>query len=367
MISIYFGMQLFLLVVTAESLSKIDNRKEYKMVDLKTKYMGLELKNPIIVGASPLTAHIDTIHKLEEAGAAAIVAKSLFEEEIQLERFKFDEDRKKYDERHAEMISIFPDIEHAGPNEHLMWVKKVKEEISIPVIASLNAVNRETWIEYAGLLQDAGVDGLELNLYHSPKDTQTMGSTIEVEQISMLKIIKEKISIPFSVKLSPFYSNVLNFVKQIDQNGVNGYVLFNRFFQPEIDIQSETHISPFNLSRSEDHRMSLRFTGILAGNIIGDICCSTGIFQGEDVIKMILAGASCIQIVSTLIQNQIDHIKKILGDIEEWMNQKGYLSLDDFKGKMSKNNSRDPWVYSRAQYIKLLLNPVSILINDSLP
>lgn len=329
--------------------------------------MGIELKNPIIAGASPLTANVDSIQKLEQAGIGAIVIKSLFEEEIQLEHFKFDENRKKYDERHAEMVTLFPQKEYTGPKEHLLWVTKVKEAISIPVIASLNAVNKDSWIQYAELLQKTGVDALELNFYNSPKDMQKMGTAIEIEQISILKILKDKISIPLSVKISPFYTNVLHFVSQIDQIGVSGYVLFNRFFEPDIDVQTEKPIFPFNLSRSQDHRLPLRYAGILSENIIGDICCNTGIFEGEDVIKMILGGASCVQVVSTLFHNNISHIGKMLDDMKEWMNHKGYMSIHDFKGKMNKRNSKDPWTYTRAQYVKLLMNPEEFIKNYPLP
>jgi dihydroorotate dehydrogenase (fumarate) len=325
--------------------------------------MGIEIRNPIIAGASSLTSNMDSIEKLESAGAGAIVIKSLFEEEIELERFKLDEDRQKYDERHAEMISIFPQTEHAGPKEHLMWVKKAKQNVSIPVIASLNAINRATWIEYAERLQETGVDGLELNLYHSPEDIQKMGSAVEVEQISILQMIRDKISIPVSVKISPFYSNVLHFMTLMDQIGVNGYVLFNRFFQPDIDVQKEKHLSVFHLSRKEDMGLSLKYVGLLSGYLTGDLCGSTGIFEGQDIIKMILAGASAVQVVSTLYQNQIDHIVRMLNDIRAWMDRKGYLSIQDFKGKLSKKNSKDRWAYSRAQYVKLLLNPQEFLEN----
>lgn len=333
------------------------------MVDLKTSYLGIELKNPIIAGASNLTADVETIEKIEEAGAGAVVLKSLFEEEVQLERFKFEEDQSKYNNRHPEMVTVFPELEHGGPKEHLYWVRKSKEAVSIPVFASLNAVNEETWIEYAGMLQDTGVDGLELNFYASPKEFESAGGEIEDQQISFLKKLKEKISIPLAVKLSPFYSNPLNFIKKLDGLGIDGFVLFNRFFQPDIDVSEEKNIFPFNLSIQKDNRLPLRFAGLLSEKINGDICTSTGIFDAEDVIKMILAGANCVQVVSALYKNKIDHIKKMLSGIEDWMNEKKYKSLNDFRGKLNKNNIADPWVYTRAQYVKLLLNPDEIKNN----
>lgn len=326
------------------------------MIDLKTTYMGIELKNPIIAGASELSSDMEKIKKIEKAGAGALVIKSLFEEQIQLETYKFDEEQAKYDELHAEMITVHPDIEHAGPAEHLMWVRKAKEAVKIPVIGSLNCVNKDTWIEYAKKLTETGIDGLELNFYTVPTNFDKSGDQIENEQIEILKAIKQAVSIPVSVKLSTFYSNPLNFISKIDKVGVNGFVLFNQFFQPDINITREANTFPFNLSQRKDHRLPLRFSGLLYNKINGDVCASTGIMQGEDVIKMILAGADCVQVVSTLYKNKIDHISKMLDGMEQWMDQKGYKSLDDFRGKLSQKNMKDPWVYKRAQYIRLLLN-----------
>lgn len=333
------------------------------MASLETTYMGIKLNNPVIAGASSLTSHMESIKKIEEAGAGALVIASLFEEQIQLERFKLDEDLEKFNYRHPEMINIFPCLEHAGPKEHLMWVKKAREAVKIPVIASLNAVNRETWVEYAYLLEKTGVDGLELNFFSTPSEFEREGSEIEKEQIGILREIKKNVSLPVSVKLSIHYTNPLNFIKRLDNEEVNGFVLFNRFFQPDINVEAEKHTFPFNFSSESDNRLPLRFTGLLYGNIKGDICTSTGIMNAGDVIKMILAGASCVQIVSTLFKNGISHIKIILQAMEEWMNGKKYENLESFRGKMSRKNVSDPWVYTRAQYVRLLMNPEELLKN----
>jgi dihydroorotate dehydrogenase (fumarate) len=335
------------------------------MASLKTSFMGIELKNPIIAGASSLTSHMGSIKKLEDAGAAALVFASLFEEQIQLEQAMLEEDLAKGDYRHAEMIDIFPDLEHAGPAEHLIWVRKAKESVDIPVIASLNAVNKETWIEYAGLLEETGVDALELNFYSVPSDFKKQGSEYEDEQIAILKELKKKISIPFSVKLSGYYSNPLNFIKRVDAVDVDGFVLFNRFFQPDIDINKEQNTFPLNLSNKNDNRFPLRYAGLLFGNVKADVCSSTGIMFAEDVIKMILAGANCVQCVSTLLKNKVTHIGTMIQDLEKWMDEKRYKDLDSFRGKLSRKNSKDPWSYARAQYVKLLLNPKKFL--DSPP
>ena len=337
------------------------------MIDLTTQYMGIKLKNPIIAGASKLTSNMETIKKLEASGVGAIVTASLFEEQIQLEKFKMDEDREKYSDRHAEMITVFPEVEHAGPKEHLHWVRKAKENLSIPVIASLNAVHEETWIEYARLLQETGVDGLELNFYASPRNFNRDAVSIEQEQISILERIKTNVKIPISVKLSPFYTNPLHFISRLDQAGVQGFVLFNRLFQPDIDAGKQENIFLFHFSERSDNRLPLRYAGLLSGNIQADICSSTGIFEGEDAAKMILAGATCVQTVSTLYKNGIEYITNMLENLKTWMEQKGYASLSEFRGKMNKKNSKDPWVYTRAQYVKLLMNPEEILGNVPLP
>lgn len=327
------------------------------MDGLRTTYLGTELRNPVIAGASSLTSSVTTIKALEQAGVGAVVISSLFEEQIQLERLQLAEELSEFDDLYAEMATVFPNLEHAGPQEHLMWVRRAKEAVNIPVFASLNAVNRETWVEYAKLLEETGVDGLELNFYATPTDFARDGATIEDEQIAIVRDIKGAVSIPFAIKLSPFYTNPLHFISRLDAEGVGGFVLFNRFFQPEIDVDEERHISPLRLSNEGDYGLSLRFAGLLFGNVGGDICCNTGLFSGEDAIKLILAGATCVQVVSTLYKNRVPHVRTLLETIEGWMAVKGYETLDDFRGKLSHGQGSDRWAYTRAQYVKLLLKP----------
>lgn len=331
------------------------------MADLKTTYLGKELKNPVIVGANEYTADLEKIKQLEDFGAGAIVIKSLFEEQIQLESLKLEEELSKFNDLTAEMTTIFPDLKHAGPEEHLMWVRKTKESIDIPVFASLNAVNRETWIDYAQKLSQTGVDGLELNFYAVPADFAKSAAEIETEQIEIIREIKTKVNLPVSVKLSPFYTNPLHFIAQLDKARVDGLVLFNQLFQPDIDPVKEKSIFPFNLSEKKDQRLPLRFAGLLSGKVNADICASTGIFDAADVAKMLLAGADVVQVVSTLYRNTMNQLSVILKDLEKWMDEKGYANLDDFIGKLSQQKSNDPWAYRRAQYVKLLLksNPLA--------
>jgi dihydroorotate dehydrogenase (fumarate) len=331
------------------------------MKNIKVKYMGIELDNPIIVGASNLALDPDSLKKAEEMGAGAIVYKSLFEEQIQLESFQMDEKLIEFNDLYAEMLTMHPHIEHAGPDEHLLNLRKASESISIPLIASLNAVNKETWIKYAGLISETGVDGIELNFYQTPSDFDKNAKDIEDEQINIVKQIKKNISIPVSVKLSPDYSNILNFIKRLDQAGADAFVLFNSFFQPDIDVVNMKHIKSFNLSNEGDYKKSLRYAGLLFENIKADICSSHGIFTGADVIKLILSGATCVQVVSILYKNGFSQINTIKKELEEWMDVKNFTNIDEFRGILSKNKlSSNPFVYKRAQYVDLLINSEEI-------
>lgn len=324
------------------------------MADLSTTYMGVELKNPLILGASNLVNKPEVIKELEEAGIAAIVYKSLFEEQIQLETFQLDEELNEYANRNSEMGRIFPDIAHAGPKEHLFNLKKLKENTSVPVFASLNALYEPSWVEYAKALEETGVDGLELNLYATPGYFEVGGASIEDKQFQIVKSVKKAVRIPVSVKLSPFYTNTLNFIKKLDEAGVDGFVMFNRFFQPEIDIDNEVFHFPWELTQARDHHLSLRYVGLLHGNIEGSVCASRGIYTAEDVIRLLLAGADVTQIVSTIYKNQPAYVGTMLSEIQAWMDKKGYKNLNDFRGNLSRKNLKDPFTYQRAQYVDIL-------------
>ena len=325
------------------------------MANLKTTYMGLELKNPFIAGASGYTANLDRIRQLEEAGAAAVVTASLFEEQIQYERFRLEEDLHQFDNLYAEMTDFFPQVKHAGPKEHLGWVKKAKQSVGIPVIASLNAVNRNIWSEWAVQLEDTGADALECNFYATPSNFEQSSGDVEDEQIEILGEVKNKIKIPVSVKLSAFYSNPLYFIKQLDEVGVQGFVLFNRLFQPDINVEEQKNNYRHNLSSGTEYEASLRYAGLLHGNIRGDVCANSGIMSGKDAIKMILAGASCVQVVSTLYKNKISILGNLIKEADSWMDAKGYKDLAAFQGKMDAKNNQDPGFYRRAQYVKNLI------------
>lgn len=325
------------------------------MADLKTTYLGIELKNPLIVGACNLVTDADALKQIEDAGAAAIVYKSLFEEQIQLERAQHDDNLEVYNERHAEMVTLFPKIEHAGPEEHLHALSKVVEQLDIPVIGSLNCVYDVTWGEYAQKIAETGVAGLELNFYAVPRDAEKPGKEIVEQQMAILKKVKHSVDIPVSVKLSPFYTNILRVITEMDKVGVDGFVLFNRLFQPDIDIEQEELVFPWYLSNAGDHRLVLRIAAMLYDNIKADIAGNTGILTGEDAIQVMLAGADVVQIVTTLYKNGIGYMKTMLNDINTWMDKKEYANIDAFKGKLSKKNINDPFAYKRAQYVDILM------------
>jgi dihydroorotate dehydrogenase (fumarate) len=324
-------------------------------MDLSTTYLGLKLKNPIIIGASNLVTDLNFLKKLEEAGAAAVVYKSLFEEQIQLENLENYHAEEDYGNRHAEMGSMLPPAEDTGPAEFLFNLTQARKALKIPLIASLNAVYDDTWYEYARKLEETGVDALELNFYAVPREFDIDDNSILQEQLDTLEGVKKSVKIPVSVKLSPFYTNPLYCIGELDKKGADGFVLFNRLFQPDIDLNKEALHYPYMLSNEDDNRLPLRFAGLLYHNIKANVCSNTGIFDGKDVLKMILAGADAVQVVSTIYKHGPKQIGKILQEMEEWMTAKKYTSLADFKGKLAKINIKDPYAYQRAQYVDILM------------
>jgi dihydroorotate dehydrogenase (fumarate) len=333
------------------------------MADLRTSYMGLELRSPVIVGANNLVKNTDNLKRMEDAGAGAVVYKSLFEEQVLLENLELAEAKTEYNERNAEMIRIFPEVDSGNPEieNHLIALRKAKEAVSIPVFASLNAVYDESWVEYARKLEETGVAGLELNFYTVPEKFDTEYIDIEMKQLKVLGMVRAAVKLPIAVKLSPFYSNPLKFITDLDKAGADALVLFNRLFQPDIDIDTEEPHFPYNLSNREDNRLPLRFAGLLYGNINATVCANSGVLSGSDVIKMLLAGADAVQVVSALYLNQIEVLSVFLKEVEKWMDAKGYEKLTDFKGKLSRKNSGDKLPYHRAQYMDFVRTTSEIL------
>ena len=323
--------------------------------DLSTTYGGLTIKNPIVIGASNLVNDVGNLVKLEEAGAAAIVYKSLFEEQLMLEAHQLDEMREYYSHLDPEHSTFLPKVDHAGPAEHLIKLKEARAEGKIPLIGSLNCIHDDAWLEFAMKMEDTGIDALELNFYNTVADSNIPSQTIEDRQVKTLELIRAGIRLPIFVKLSPFYANPLNLISRMDKLGVDGFVLFNRFFQPDINIEFENHHYPYNFSSESDNRLALRYAGLLHNNIQGSIISNTGILSGGDVIKMLLAGADSVQVVSAIYKRGISTITTMLEDIKTWMIKKNYGTLIDFQGKLSKENLTDPFAYKRAQYVDILM------------
>lgn len=324
-------------------------------VNLSTDYGGLKIRNPIIIGASNIVTDVNNLIKLEEAGAAAVVYKSLFEEQIQLESLQLDQLHESYSDLDAEHNSIFPAGHHAGPAEYLRQLRVAKKSVSIPIIGSLNCIHDHTWLEYSLRMADTGIDALELNFYNSNMDFDTKSDVIEERQIKTLQLVRENTALPLFVKLSPFYSNTLQFISKLDKIGVDGFVLFNRLFQPDIDVENEVHHFPYNFSSESDNRLALRYAGLLYKKISGSVVCNTGILTGKDVVKMILAGGDAVQMVSAIYKKGVHIIATVLNELETWMKRKGYTSLQDFQGKLSEENMTDPFAYKRAQYVDILM------------
>lgn len=331
------------------------------MVKLTTRYMGLELQSPVIAGACNLVENPANLKKIEKAGAGALVYKSLFEEQIQLEDIRLFNLLDSYNERNAEMTHVFPGTTYAGPEEFLDKLKRAKQNLRIPVIGSLNAFYENTWVKYAQGIEQTGVDGLELNFFNVPFSTDKTGEEIEEEQIRIVKEVVDSVKIPVSVKLSPYYSNLLNFISRLSRTGIHGVVLFNKFFQPDVDLDLMKHTSPWNLSNDKEYRLSLRYSGLLFGEGLGEVIASCGIMEGDDLIKLLLAGAQAVQVVSTLYKNGIERIDEMNSTLLAYMKYHKFSAIDEFRGKLSRKNTSNPTIYKRAQYIDMMLNSEKLI------
>lgn len=323
---------------------------------LGTTYMGIPLKNPIVVAASTISHRVDRVRMAEEVGAGALVISSLFEEQIQMEQQHFMEQLAVGSESFPEALSYFPGIAHGEASEHLMWIEKTRKSVRMPLFASLNAVSPGAWIHYARQLESTGVDGLELNVYAVATDPDRPGLEIEKELYEIVEGVKAEVKIPVAVKLSPFYTSVVNVATELDKRRVNGLVLFNRFLQPTIEVETEALHNEMVYSSAQELRLPLRWIALLYGRVQADLAITTGVHSGQDAIRALLAGATVVQVASSILKNGIPFISTILRDIEGWMAEKGYDKLDDFRGKVSQKHCDDPFVFERAQYVRLLLS-----------
>jgi dihydroorotate dehydrogenase (fumarate) len=326
------------------------------MINLSTKYLGLKLKNPVVASASPLTRELDNFRKLEDAGASAIVMHSLFEEQINIESNELDRYLSTAEHVSAEAMGMFPEAEdyHLGPEEYLEQIVKAKAAVNVPIIGSLNGISPGGWTRYAKLIQDAGADALELNIYFIPVNPNIDAEQIENEYSYLVKEVKRGLSIPVAVKLSPFFTSMASFANRLDKAGANALVLFNRFYQPDFDLEELDVVPTLQLSRSNELRMRLHWVAILFGKIKADMAVTGGVHTAEDVIKSMMAGARVAMTTSALLQNGIDYMRFILTEIREWMDKHEYESIEQMQGSMSQKSVPHPAAYERANYVKVL-------------
>jgi dihydroorotate dehydrogenase (fumarate) len=325
------------------------------MADLRTSYMGISLANPIIVGSSPLSTRVDTIKAMEAAGASAVVLKSLFEEQVRIDAEAFERDLEEHAYASAEATSMFPRLEHAGTRTHVFWVTEARKAVKIPLIASINCVTKVEWAEYAKALEGAGVDGIELNLHSPVSDPKTTAADIENRELEILNEVRNAIKIPIGVKLHPFYTNLYNVVERFEEAGADGFVMFNRLFQPDIDVESETKKARYQETDSKDALLPLRWVALMSNQIRAGIAASTGVSTGKDVAKMLLAGARATQVVGVIMRERPPVIGKMLAELGAWMDAHGYKNLEDFRGKLARINPGDAWTFAASQYVEGLI------------
>jgi len=325
-------------------------------MDLRTEYLGLTLKNPIVPSSSPLSYTIDSIRRLEDAGAAAVVMYSLFEEQITAESYYLDYYLSHGTDSYAESLSYFPEMEryNVGPDKYLELIRKAKETVDIPIIGSLNGVSTGGWIDYAGMIEDAGADALELNVYYIPTSTYLVGAEVEYIYTDILRDVKNRVEIPVAMKLSPYFSSPANMAQRLYEGGASGLVLFNRFYQPDFDLESLEVVPSLHLSTSDDLRLPLRWVAILYGHVPVDFAITSGVHTYQDTLKALMAGARCVMMAAELLQNGVGRIDKILTEMKEWMEGHEYESVEQMIGSMSQQHVIEPAAFERANYMKAL-------------
>lgn len=325
-------------------------------MNLSTNYMGLSLKNPLVVSPSPLCQEIDSIRKMEDSGAAAVVLHSLFEEQITLESQELDRYLTQGTESYAESLSYFPDLGNyrIGPEEYLEHVRQAKDAVDIPIIGSLNGVSTGGWIEYAKAIEDAGAHALELNIYYIPTSVEMTSQQVEGMYTDLVRNVKKSIDIPVAVKLNPYFSSMPQMARQLDVAGADALVLFNRFYQPDLDLENLQVAPNLELSTSSELRLRLRWVAILFGHILADMAITGGVHTAEDALKAIMAGANVAMMTSALLVNGIEHLAKVQAGMEQWMEKHKYESISQMRGSLSQRSIAEPAAFERANYMKVL-------------
>jgi dihydroorotate dehydrogenase (fumarate) len=326
------------------------------MVDLTTTYLGLKLKNPLVASSSPLSQKVASVQQLEEAGVSAVIMYSLFEEQIINESLKLHRDLIRGAESYAEAFEYLPSYGQysIGPEIYLNHLSKLKQATSIPIIGSLNGVSTGGWIDYAQKIEQAGADALELNLYYLASDPDLTCVELEDTYITLVSDIRKRVSIPLAVKLSPFFTALPNFARSLSEAGANGLVLFNRFYQPDFDLEELEVVPNLVLSTSNELRMPLRWIAMLYGRVKVDFALTSGVHNGIDLIKAVMAGASITTVASEFLQNGIGRASEVLAEMESWMEEHEYISVGQMKGSMSQQSVAEPASFERANYMKVL-------------
>lgn len=325
-------------------------------IDLSTSYLGLPLQNPLVASASPLSKRIDLVRRLEDAGASAIVMYSLFEEQITHESLELDFFLHRGTDVFSEALSYFPDLDryNMGTEPYLDHLHAVKQAVSIPVIGSLNGISTGGWIEYAKRIEQAGADALELNIYYLPTDPNLTGAELEEEYVKLVRDVRATVKIPIALKLGPFFTSIPNMAKRFVEAGANGLVLFNRFYQPDFDLELLEVVPNLQLSTSHELRLPLRWIAILYGRIQADFALTSGVHTAIDVVKAMMAGASVAMMTSELLAHGIHRLTEILADLQEWMLEHEYASITLMQGSMSQRAVAEPAAFERANYMKAL-------------
>ena len=325
-------------------------------MDLTTNYLGLRLPHPLMPGASPLADSLDTVRRLEDAGAAAVVMRSLFEEQITRELSGMVHHIELSDHTSAEALSYFPKPDDFvfGPDEYLEHIRRIKQAVKLPVVASLNGITNEGWLSYARKIQQAGADALELNVYFVATDPGESGEAVERRTVEILRSVKHAVGIPVAAKLSPFFSSVAHVARQLDLAGADALVLFNRFYQPDIDVEALEAVPSLHLSDSSELLLRIRWLAILTGQVKATLAVSGGVHTGLDAVKAVMAGASAVQVVSRLLEDGPQRLLTILQGMKHWMEEHEYESLEQMRGSMSLRKSPDPGAFERGNYMRVL-------------
>src|SRR5215510_5784817 len=325
-------------------------------MNLTTNYLGMVLKNPIVASSSPLSHTVDSIRRLEDAGVAAVVMYSLFEEQIGFDSYYIDYHLTQGIDSYAESISYFPDMQsyNVGPDEYMNLIRRAKDAVDIPIIGSLNGTSVGAWTDYAALIEEAGADALELNIYYLPANTQTTGIEVEALYLDILAAVSQTVTIPLAVKLSPFFSSIANMASRLASGGADGLVLFNRFYQPDFDLENLEVAPRLVLSNSDELRLPLRWVAILYGRLAADLAITGGIHRFSDVIKGLMAGAKVTMMASELLQHGVHRIGQVLNELAHWLNEHEYESVMQMIGSMSQKHCAEPAAFERANYMKVL-------------